>query len=173
MNTRPSSRTIKRLYLDEGLSRTAIAGRLGVPHSFVTKSLSQSSVDMRPQKTPTIVTELVTSEPHRPRTVMDKGRPIMKCQIRLTLELTYTLGWILGDGYANKREIDAIVSLREQLLNEPLVRRELERFGKVFVVPRRSCQVSSLVRRRSMNLWYSGPSSYPMGGLPMSPFTLT
>src|SRR5580698_7240823 len=67
---------------------------------------------------------------------MDNGQPILKCQIRLTLELAYTLGWIVGDGYANKREIDAIVSLRERSLIESFVRRELERFGTVFVVPR-------------------------------------
>ena len=84
----------------------------------------------------TIVTELVTSIPNHPRIVMDRGQPIMKCQIRLTLELTYALGWIVGDGYANRREIDAIVSLRERSLIEPIVRRELERFGTVFVVPR-------------------------------------
>jgi LAGLIDADG-like domain len=138
VNTRPSSRTIKRLYLDEGLSRTAIARRLHIPSSFVTKSLSQSGVDMRPQITPTIVSELVKSRPHRPHIVMDKGQPILKCQIRLTLELAYTLGWIVGDGYANKREIDAIVSLRERSLIESFVTRELERFGTVFVVPRSS-----------------------------------
>ena len=91
---------------------------------------------MRPQITPTIVSELVTSNPNHPRIVMDKGQPILKCQIRLTLELAYTLGWIVGDGYANKKEIDAIVYLRERSLIESFVRRELERFGTVFVVPR-------------------------------------
>jgi len=60
----------------------------------------------------------------------------VKHQIKLTRRLAYTLGWILGDGYVNKREIDAIVSLREQSLIEPLVRPGLERFGTVFVVPR-------------------------------------
>jgi intein/homing endonuclease len=67
---------------------------------------------------------------------MSRGLVLAKCQIRLTAELAYVLGWILGDGYVNKREVDAIVSLREQSLIEPVVRRELERFGTVFVVPR-------------------------------------
>jgi hypothetical protein len=53
----------------------------------------------------------------------------------ITLNLAYLLGWIIGDGYANRREIDAIVSLRESKLVEPLLKSLLERFCTVFVVP--------------------------------------
>lgn len=136
MIQRADARIIKHLYVDAGLSRDAIAKRLSVPNSRVTNSLHQSAVEIRPQRTPTIVTELVTSRPTPPRIAIYKGQVIVKRQIRLTLELAYVLGWILGDGYTNKREIDAIVSARERELIEPFVKRVLERFGRVFVVPR-------------------------------------
>ncbi len=136
MNGRADAKTIKRLYVDEGLSRDAVASRLGMPSSFVTRSLRQCGVEIRPKRTPTIVTELATSRPHRPRIVINGGQVVVKRQIRLTMKLAYTLGWILGDGYANRREVDAIVSERERSLIEPFVRRVLGRFGSVYVVPR-------------------------------------
>lgn len=67
---------------------------------------------------------------------MENGVSIVKHQVRLTAELAYTLGWVLGDGYTNKREIDPIVSEREQRFIEPLVRSVLGSFGSVFIVPR-------------------------------------
>ncbi|MDV3278734.1 MAG: hypothetical protein LYZ69_09785 [Nitrososphaerales archaeon] len=130
------ARTIKDLYVDEGLPRDIIARRLGLSNTFVTRSLRQSGVEIRPKRTPTIVTELVTSAPHSPRIVIDRGQVVVKHQIRLTMKLAYTLGWILGDGYANRREVDAIVSERERSLIEPVVKRVLKRFGNVYVVPR-------------------------------------
>jgi hypothetical protein len=67
---------------------------------------------------------------------MENGMAIVKHQIRLTAELAYTLGWVLGDGYVNKREMDAIVSERERSFIEPFVKPVLGGFGSVFVVPR-------------------------------------
>jgi LAGLIDADG-like domain len=132
---------VRRLYVEEGLSRDKISQMLGVNHSIVTNALRQSGVKPRPQRTPIIVTELTESNPNRPRIMISRGRVIVRHQVRLTLNLAYLLGWIIGDGYANRREIDAIVSLRESKLVEPLFRAQLERFGSVFVVPRHGAHI--------------------------------
>ena len=138
-NVNPS--TVRRLYVEEGLSRDRIAHMLGVNHSIVTNALRQSGVRLRPPRTPIIVTELTVSTPQRPRIMISGGQVVVRHQVRLTLRLAYLLGWTIGDGYANKREIDAIVSIRESELIEPLFKRMLERFGSVFVVPRHGAHI--------------------------------
>jgi hypothetical protein len=109
---------------------------LGVTNNFVSSSLLQTGVRMRPPITPTIITELVQTRPSQPRIAFEKGKVIVRHQVRLTGDLACSLGWIVGDGYTNGREIDAIVSLREKDIIEPVVRPVLERFGRVFLVPR-------------------------------------
>lgn len=61
--------------------------------------------------------------------------------MRLTRKLAYLLGWIVGDGYSNRREIDAIVSLREREWIEPFVKAMLASFGNVLVVPRNGAHI--------------------------------
>jgi hypothetical protein len=134
-------RAIRRLYVEEGLSRDKIARMLRVNHSIITNALRQSGVQIRPPRTPIIATELTMSNPHRPRIMISGGQVIVRHQVRLTLRLAYLLGWIIGDGYANRREIDAIVSLRESKLVEPSFKRLLESFGSVFVVPRHGAHI--------------------------------
>jgi hypothetical protein len=91
---------------------------------------------MRPQRATPFNTELVVSKARLPRIVLVNGQPVKKFQVRLDRKLSYALGWVLGDGYVNTREIDAIVSSRERDIMEPFLRSVLERFGKVFVVGR-------------------------------------
>jgi len=119
------ARTVKDLYVDKGLPRDKIALILGVPHSVITKSLKQSRVIARPPRTPIIVSELTLSRPRSPRIESIGNRVIVRHQIRLTLELAYLLGWVIGDGHANRREIDAIVSMRESELIEVLFKSKL------------------------------------------------
>jgi hypothetical protein len=109
---------------------------LGIPHSAVTNALRDSGVKMRPQRNPVIVTELSLTNPHHPRIERVQTGVVVRNQVRLTPKLAYLMGWIVGDGYANKREIDAIVSLRERKIIEPIVIRLLSQFGKILVVPR-------------------------------------
>jgi hypothetical protein len=141
MATRVNPNAIRRLYVEEGLSRDKIAHRLGVNHSIITNALRQAGVELRPPRTPIIVTDLTASNPHRPRIMISRGQVIVRYQVRLTLKLAYLLGWIIGDGYANRREIDAIVSLRESKLVEPSFKLLLECFGRVFVVPRHGAHI--------------------------------
>lgn len=136
MSTRPSPATIKYLYLRQGLSRDGVAKRLHVSRSLIATSLHNSRIKLRPRRTPSTVTTIVTKAPHAPRITMEGERVVVQHQVRLTRRLAYTLGLVLGDGYVNKREIDAIISAREQPLIEPIVRRELERFGHVFTITR-------------------------------------
>jgi len=96
---------------------------------------------MRPPRTPIIVSELTMAVPHPPRIESLEGQVMARHQIRLTTKLAYSLGWIVGDGYANRREIDAIVSLRERKFIEPSVKAFLECFGKVLVVPRNGAHI--------------------------------
>jgi hypothetical protein len=135
------ARTVKRLYVEEGLSRDRMALRLGVPRHVITSTLRRSGVEIRPPITPSIVTELTTSNPLPPRILSCGGKVIVRHQVRLTTRLAYVLGWIIGDGYVNRREIDAIVSLRELTFIEPFVRAVLERHGKVYVVPRHGTHI--------------------------------
>jgi hypothetical protein len=133
--------TVKRLYVDEGLSRDKIALMLGLPHSIITNALRRAEVQIRPPRTPQIVTELTTSTPGPSRIGYEGSHIVARHQIRLTLRLAYLLGWIIGDGYVNRREIDAIVSLRECEILEPPFKRLLMRFGSVFVVPRHGTHI--------------------------------
>jgi LAGLIDADG DNA endonuclease family protein len=135
------ARTIIRLYVQEGLSRDKIALKLDLPHSTITDTLRKSGVKMRPPRTPTIVSELTISKPRPPLIENLKGQVIVRHQIRLTKKLAYLLGWIVGDGYSNRREIDAIVSLRECRLIEPFAKGLLSRFGKILVVPRNGTHI--------------------------------
>lgn len=135
------ARTVKRLYVERGLSRDRIAFELRVPHSIITATLKRAGVKMRPPTTPVIVTELTTWSPQHPHIENSGRHTIVRHQIRLTLRLAYVLGWIIGDGYVNRREIDAIISMRECRLIEPFIVRFLERFGKVFVVPRHGAHI--------------------------------
>ena len=132
----PDATTIRHLYVIEGLSRDTTARRLRVSNSLVTESLRKTRVEIRPKRTPTIIAELVTTTPRPPRILLEAGQVIAKHQVRLTVKLAYMLGWILGDGYANRREIDAIVSERERSLIEPFVREIMKHFGSIYVVPR-------------------------------------
>jgi len=141
MVSHAKARTIIRLYMEQGLSRDKIALLLGLPHSRITDTLRKSGVKMRPPRTPAIVTELTTSSPRRPRIESLENRVVVRHQIRLTRKLAYLLGWIVGDGYTNRREIDAIVSLREREFIEPFVKALLARFGKVLVVARHGVHI--------------------------------
>jgi hypothetical protein len=141
MNQRINSKTIEHLYVQSGLPRDAIARLLDVSHAQVTSSLRQLHVKMRPQRTPRTITELVTSRPLHPRIMMLNGRVVAKHQIKLTLKLAYVLGWILGDGYVNRRETDAIVSARERDFVEPQITHVLQHYGHVFVVPRHGASI--------------------------------
>jgi hypothetical protein len=134
--TSSRARTIVRLYVAKGLSRDKIADMLGLPHSAITNTLRKSGVKMRPPRTPIMVTELTFSKAHHLRIGSLEGRVVIRHQVRLNTKLAYSLGWIVGDGHANRREIDAIVSVRERKLIEPSVKAVLERFGKVLIVPR-------------------------------------
>lgn len=96
---------------------------------------------MRPPRTPIIVTDLVTSNPRPPRIERLESQVVVRHQVRLTTELAYLLGWIVGDGHSNRREIDAIVSLHESRLVEPSFKCLLARFGKVLVVPRNGSHI--------------------------------
>jgi hypothetical protein len=114
---------------------------LGVPHSLITNVLKKSGVQMRPPRTPITVTELTMSRPCPPRIERLGNLVIVRHQIRLTRELAYLLGWIIGDGHSNRREVDAIVSLRERRWIEPLVKRLLGRFRKPFIVTRNGARI--------------------------------
>jgi LAGLIDADG-like domain len=135
------ARSISRLYVEEGLSRDKIALVLGLPHSAVTNTLRKSGIQMRPPRTPTMFTELTKSKPHPPRIESLESQVVVRHQIRITTKLAYLLGWIVGDGYSNKREIDAIVSSRERRLVELAIKALLARFGKVIVVPRHGVHI--------------------------------
>lgn len=135
------SRTIIRLYVQKGLSRDKIALMLGLPHSTITDTLRSSGITVRPPRTPTMVSELTISKPHHPRIENLNGQVIVRHQIRLTKKLAYLLGWIVGDGYSNRREIDAIVSLRERRIIEPFAKSLLACFGKILVVPRHGTRI--------------------------------
>jgi hypothetical protein len=135
------SRTIIRLYVQKGLPRDKIALMLGLPHSTITDTLRRHGVKMRPPRTPTMLSELTISKPHHPRIENLEGQVIVRHQIRLTKKLAYLLGWIVGDGYSNRREIDAIVSLRERRIIEPFAKGILARFGKILVVPRNGAHI--------------------------------
>jgi len=136
MVSQTEARSIIRLYVEEGLSRDKIALILGLPHSRITNALRKSGIKMRPPRTPIIVTELTISNPPPPRIESWENQVVVRHQIRLTRKLAYLLGWIVGDGYSNRREIDAIVSLRERKLIEHPVKALLARFGTILVVPR-------------------------------------
>jgi hypothetical protein len=47
----------------------------------------------------------------------------------------------VGDGYSNRREIDAIVSLRELRFVEPFAKAQLTSFGTILVVPRHGTHI--------------------------------
>lgn len=136
MVSQTEARAIIRLYVEEGLSRDKIALILGLPHSRITNTLRKSGIKMRPPRTPIIVSELTISNPPPPRIESWENQVVVRHQIRLTRKLAYLLGWIVGDGYSNRREIDAIVSLRERKPIEPPVKALLARFGTILVVPR-------------------------------------
>lgn len=141
MASAEKERTIIQLYLEEGLPRDKIAVMLGLPHSRITSVLKKHGVTMRPARTPITLTELTTSKPLPPRIESFGGRVVVRHQIRLTRKLAYLLGWIVGDGYSNRREIDAIVSLRERRWIEPFVMDMLSRFGNVLVVLRNGAHI--------------------------------
>lgn len=88
-----------------------------------------------------MVADPVISNPGQPRIEIITDRVVVRHQIRLTTKLAYLLGWIVGDGYSNRREIDAIVSLRERKYIEPFVNSLLSRFGRVIVVPRNGARI--------------------------------
>jgi hypothetical protein len=134
-------RRIVRLYVEKGLPRDKIALLLGIPHSRVTNALRRSGVQMRPPRTPIILTALTNSNPQRPHIEIISDRVVIRHQIRLTTKLAYLLGWIVGDGYSNRREIDAIVSLRERRYIEPFVKSMLSRFGQVLIIPRNGAHI--------------------------------
>lgn len=141
MTSLSEGRRIVRLYVDEGLPRDKIALILGIPHSRVTNTLRKFGIRMRPPRTPIIVTDLTMSNPRRPRIENLERRIVIRHQVRLTTKLAYLLGWIVGDGYSNTREIDAIVSLRERKYIEPFVKGLLSRFGQILVVTRNGARI--------------------------------
>lgn len=138
---RVSPRLVARLYVKDGLSRDRIASQLGIPHSAVCEALKNQRVLMRPKITPTTVTELTIFNP-KPDRIVSFGRSAkVKRQIRLTMEFAYLLGWTLGDGYTNKREMDAIISLRERKYVELFLKHELREYGRLLVVTRHGTHI--------------------------------
>lgn len=130
---------IKILYVEQGLSRDTVAKKLGVPASLVSRSLRDAGIPLRPQKAPFLLPEIVTHQPDNPKTMILKGQPVLRVQIRLDRRIAYLVGWLLGDGSVNGREAIAILSSQERKIVEPHIRPVMERFGSVFVVRRFGC----------------------------------
>jgi hypothetical protein len=104
---------------------------LSISTSVVTRALEESGVRLRPNKTPWIQTILVYSRTRRRRIELLQECPVIIHEIVIDGELSYLLGWMLGDGHFGARQAVAIMAARERAIIEPRIRPVLERFGSV------------------------------------------
>lgn len=99
--------TIHELYVVRGKSMEEIGKELAKDYRVVNKWIRKFGIERRPGQAPTHVSRLVLeTPPQRSRLVVKDGQPVKITSIRLTDELAYLIGFVIGDGYVGPNNIE-------------------------------------------------------------------